>query len=139
MDVAAAGAGYSIDGAKSSLASLTGGQTLGKDAFMKLLAAQLQHQDPLDPVQNSDFVAQLAQFSNLEYLSGMSETLSTVLTMNRLSQANGLIGKRIEYVDAETGALEPALVSAVEVEGDQVRLDIGGRRIALEQVRSIQA
>lgn len=50
-------------------------QELGRDAFLRLLTLQLQNQDPLDPVKNEDFVAQLAQFSSLEQLTSINETL----------------------------------------------------------------
>lgn len=51
---------------------------LGRDTFLKLLTEQLQNQDPLDPMKNEDFVAQLAQFSSLEQLFGLQETMNAV-------------------------------------------------------------
>ena len=58
---------------------------MGKDAFMNLLVTQLQHQDPTQPQDNTEFVAQLAQFSSLEQLTQIQQTLqaiSTVLGVN---------------------------------------------------------
>jgi flagellar basal-body rod modification protein FlgD len=71
----------------------TGGSTeLGQDAFLKLLTTQLQNQDPSSPVQNEDFVAQLAQFSSLEQLSSLNGTLEGVYValaaMNNASMAS---------------------------------------------------
>lgn len=57
--------------------ALNSDQELGRDAFLRLLTTQLQNQDPLDPVQNEDFVAQLAQFSSLEQLTLINENLET--------------------------------------------------------------
>ena len=54
--------------------------TMGKDAFMNLLVTQLQHQDPTQPQDNSEFVAQLAQFSSLEQLSQIQQTLQNIAT-----------------------------------------------------------
>jgi len=51
---------------------------LGRDAFLNLLVTQLQHQDPLQPQANGEFIAQLAQFSSLEQLTTMSETLEAI-------------------------------------------------------------
>jgi flagellar basal-body rod modification protein FlgD len=51
---------------------------LGKDAFLQLLVTQLQHQDPLDPQDNSEFLAQLAQFSSLESLQQIKEDMAAL-------------------------------------------------------------
>lgn len=66
----------------------TGTSELGKDAFLQLLVTQLQHQDPLSPQDNSEFVAQLAQFSSLEALQNLSSSMGN-------SQALGLVGKNV--------------------------------------------
>ena len=70
-----------------------GTSALGKDAFLQLLVAQLQNQDPLSPQDNSEFVAQLAQFSSLEELQNITSSMSN-------SQALTLVGK---YVIVEVG------------------------------------
>lgn len=71
---------------------------LGKDAFLKLLTTQLQHQDPLNPMENAEFVAQLAQFSSLEQLQGLSDGMESLYLVN-MSMNNaaltGLIGKDV--------------------------------------------
>ena len=53
---------------------------LGRDAFLNLLVTQLQNQDPLQPQPNGEFIAQLAQFSSLEQLTTMSDTLTAIKT-----------------------------------------------------------
>jgi len=58
--------------------TVSGLQELGKSEFLKLLIAQLQHQDPLNPVQNEEFVAQLATFSSLEQLISINEGVSKI-------------------------------------------------------------
>ncbi|MBQ1193017.1 MAG: hypothetical protein IIX45_02730 [Lachnospiraceae bacterium] len=62
--------------------------TLGKDAFLKLLVTQLQYQDPLNPQSNEEFVSQLAQFSSLEEMQAMTNSLAN-------SQALSLVGKNV--------------------------------------------
>ena len=51
---------------------------LGQDAFLKLLITQLQHQDPLNPLEDKEFIAQLAQFSSLEKLTEMATSLARI-------------------------------------------------------------
>jgi flagellar basal-body rod modification protein FlgD len=66
--------------ASQALADQTG--SLGEDAFMQLLVTQLQNQDPTQPQDSSQFVTQLAQFSSLEKLTSMDQTLTTLTSIN---------------------------------------------------------
>ena len=71
---------------------------LGKDDFLSLLVAQLQHQDPLNPAEGTEFTAQLAQFSSLEQLSNINDNLENMelfQTSMTNSQAVSYIGKEI--------------------------------------------
>src|SRR3954463_494830 len=63
---------------------------LGKDQFLRLFVAQLQHQDPMNPMQDSDFMGQMASFSTLEQVSNMASD-------NAMSSAVGLIGRTVTY------------------------------------------
>ena len=58
-----------------------GPESLGKDAFLSLLITQLQHQDPLEPQDNSEFLAQLAQFSSLESLQTIKDDIAALREM----------------------------------------------------------
>ncbi|MBK7858968.1 MAG: flagellar hook assembly protein FlgD [Archangiaceae bacterium] len=73
---------------------------LGKDDFLKLLLAQLSQQDPTSPADSQAFVAQLAQFANVEQLQGVNEGLQTMLvaqTSSNQTQTVGLLGKDVRY------------------------------------------
>ncbi|MBW2644639.1 MAG: flagellar hook capping protein [Deltaproteobacteria bacterium] len=75
--------------------------TIGKDAFLQMMIAQLQNQDPLNPLDGTDFTAQLAQFSSLEQLNNMNAQLETLgLYQSSLNNAQsiGLIGKEITAI-----------------------------------------
>jgi flagellar basal-body rod modification protein FlgD len=72
------------------------GQTLGKDDFLRILLTQLTHQDPTAPLEDKEFVAQMAQFSTLEQMTNMSAELSKVFGIMAKSQAIGLLGKTVE-------------------------------------------
>lgn len=76
---------------------------LDKDAFLKLMIAQLQNQDPLEPLDGTDYSAQLAQFSSLEQMQNMNDTLNMSLDANYLltqsitnTMTAGLIGKEVK-------------------------------------------
>lgn len=87
---------------KSSMSSLTGSSSLGKDSFLQLLVTQMQNQNPLDPQDNSEFVAQLAQFSSLETMQNLSTSVDSISTMYQSSQAlqaSSLVGRSVT-VDA---------------------------------------
>jgi flagellar basal-body rod modification protein FlgD len=79
------GVGSTTAGATSS--TKTDGNSLGQDAFLKLLVTQLQHQDPSNPMDNSQFITQLATFSSLEKLSAISTQVSAI---SQLLVAQGL-------------------------------------------------
>jgi flagellar basal-body rod modification protein FlgD len=72
------------------------GQTLGKDDFLRILLTQLTHQDPTSPLEDREFVAQMAQFSTLEQMTNMSGELTKVFAVMARSQAIGLLGKNVE-------------------------------------------
>lgn len=85
-------------GSETSTAAAAASKTMGKEAFLTLLIAQLQHQDPLNPADSTEFTAQLAQFSSLEQLSNVNENLESLklyqASINN-AQAVAFIGKEI--------------------------------------------
>jgi flagellar basal-body rod modification protein FlgD len=78
--------------------SATGASALGKDSFLQLLVTQMQNQNPLDPQDNSEFVAQLAQFSSLETMQNLSTSVDAIGGMYQSSQAlqaSSLVGRSV--------------------------------------------
>lgn len=78
----------------------TGSSTLGKDDFLKLLMAQLQNQDPTNPMDDTTFIAQMAQFSSLEQITNMNSTLEKFISQQQQSQLisyNQFIGKEVNW------------------------------------------
>ena len=83
----------------TSTAKTTASQELGKDAFLKLLVTQLQHQDPLNPMESVEFTGQLAQFSSLEQLTSLNDSfsgISAALMAQNNYQAINLVGKDVK-------------------------------------------
>lgn len=88
----------SNQGSVNALSTSEAAKSLGKDDFLKLLVKQLQYQDPLNPVENTDFTAQLAQFTSLETLSNIDENISQLgILQNSINNMNAMsfIGKQV--------------------------------------------
>jgi flagellar basal-body rod modification protein FlgD len=85
---------------------------ISETQFLQLLLTQLQFQDPLKPVDNTQFVAQLAQFSALQINQAMSAAINTSLTVQAGQQAIGLLGKKVTVNSTSTGSAT-GTVSAV--------------------------
>ncbi|MEI8094052.1 MAG: flagellar hook assembly protein FlgD [Spirochaetales bacterium] len=75
-----------------------GSQNLGKDDFLKILITQLTTQDPTAPMQDKDFIAQMAQFSSLEQMTNMSTSFGKVQSVLNASQAVSTLGKSVEIL-----------------------------------------
>ena len=85
-------------------------QDLGKDAFLQLMIAQLQNQDPLSPAKNEDFIAQLAQFSSVEGIQNINDSMQELASSFRSSQAlqaSSLVGRQVQ-VSTDTATLSSA-------------------------------
>ncbi|MCO4783114.1 MAG: flagellar hook capping protein [Candidatus Cloacimonetes bacterium] len=91
---------------------------LGKDEFLQLMIAQIQHQDPLEPMDNSESIAQQAQFSSLEQMQNLNSSMESLLTAYQSSEkssALSMIGKQVE-----------GFVTSTDADGNAVTNNIGG-------------
>lgn len=87
--------------------SKTGGPSVDYQSFLKLLVAQMKNQDPTQPMDGTQYVAQLAQFSNVEQATLMNKKLDQILASASLSQADGIIGRTVTSADGKiTGVVE---------------------------------
>ena len=71
-------------------------QQLGKDDFLKLLITQLSNQDPTSPMEDTQFISQMAQFSSLEQMTNMNESFNKMAAMINSSQVTSTLGKTVE-------------------------------------------
>lgn len=97
------------------------GGEMGQTAFLTLFTTQLQNQNPLDPMENEAFVAQLAQFSQLEATTKMSDSLQTLvssMTGDRMSSAASLIGKTVAVSDGKAIKNGEAVEGSVSLAND---------------------
>jgi len=101
--------------------------TLDKDGFLKLFITQLQHQDPSAPMDASESVAQMAQFSMVEGMNNMQTTNSSIASSLNTSSAVGLIGRTVSYVD-DKGDLQTGKVDRVATTKDgKATLTVAGK------------
>jgi len=76
-------------------------QNLGKDDFLKILITQLSYQDPTAPMEDKQFIAQMAQFSTLEQMTGMAKDFSLLTSMLMGNEASSALGKNVEIIEGE--------------------------------------
>jgi flagellar basal-body rod modification protein FlgD len=111
---------------------------LGKDDFLKILLTQLQNQDPLQPMEDKEFIAQMAQFSSVEQLSNISTEIS--LMRQSLASVSGLIGKQVSWINtSSTGSdnLNSGVVEAIAMRNGQQFAMVNGESIALKDLVGI--
>lgn len=90
--------------------------SVGLEDFLQIFLTQLNYQDPLEPVDNREFLAQLAQFSSVEIANRTSETTTALLDVNSLSQSIGLLGKTVN-VNLEQGSASGTVIAMSLVNG----------------------
>jgi len=76
-------------------------QNLGRDDFLKILITQLSYQDPTAPMQDKEFIAQMAQFSSLEQMTAMAKDFAKLTAIIGGSEASSSLGKNVEVVEGE--------------------------------------
>jgi flagellar basal-body rod modification protein FlgD len=84
-------------------------ESLDKDDFLKILLTQLTHQDPTKPMEDKEFIAQMAQFSTLEQMTNMSQEFEKLRSLFSATQAYQMLGKTVEITDGDnaiTGIVE---------------------------------
>jgi flagellar basal-body rod modification protein FlgD len=116
------------------------GSELGKDAFLKLLVAQLKYQDPSKPVDSSQFMAQTAQFTQVEKLEELTKNSGTSLTLQQGLAASNLVGKSVTWLDAE-GASHDGVVAKASFGGglvDEPLLQVGTDAVPLSRVTGVK-
>jgi flagellar basal-body rod modification protein FlgD len=113
----------------NTASSSTSASTLDYNAFLKLLIAQMQNQDPTKPIDSTEFVAQLAAFSNVEQGIKTNSKLDSLMTSLALTQADGLIGHTITSADGKiSGEVESVRITT----GGAVATLTNGKEVTLE-------
>ena len=109
-------------------------QELGKDDFLKLLLTQLSHQDPTSPMDNNEFIAQMAQFSSLEQINNMSTSFSKMAALLNSSDAVNTIGKEVE-INAGDASVRGVVQAATRGANPQVQ--VNGMLYDMEKINAV--
>jgi flagellar basal-body rod modification protein FlgD len=112
-------------------------QVLGQEDFLKLLALQFSSQDPLKPMEDTDFIAQMANFSALEIQNSMSASMASLSSSQQLAGAQSLLGKHADVLDSEGSSIS-GLVTSVRTDGENTMITINGQEYDFASVRRVQ-
>ncbi len=113
-------------------------QTASVDYF-QLLTVQLQHQDPVDPVDQEGLINDLTQFSILEGIENLNASFGQYMQLQELTQGVNLIGKSVDYRDSVTGQLRSGTATDVFNIDDTIKVLVDGETVSLDQVARVSA
>ncbi len=117
---------------------------LGKDEFLRLLVTQLSHQDPLNPMEDREFIAQLAQFSSLEQMMNMNDTMHTFVDLQLeglFAQQSQLIGKKVTWIEEQNGEIVQGegRVQSIFIEQGQIFAELDdGKKISIYAIHRVE-
>jgi flagellar basal-body rod modification protein FlgD len=128
-----------LAGQSGAIAGAAESRSLGVDrnAFMQLLLAQLRNQDPMKPMEDKEFIGQLAQLNTLEEMQKLNDNILQLTMTQGLLQGSNLIGKWVKAAGTD-GVLTEGLVSSVSMANNQVSLVINGKSVLLNQVLEVK-
>jgi flagellar basal-body rod modification protein FlgD len=112
--------------------------TLDKDAFLRLLVAQLKYQNPLDPADPNEFMAQTAQFTMVEKLQAMADDAAAQRAITESMTATSLLGRHITWIDAD-GVEHSGVVTGTAFGTAGASVLVGDVKVPLGRVSGVQA
>lgn len=107
-----------------------------KEMFLNLMVAQLRYQDPLNPADSGEFLAQSAQFTSLEKMQDVADQTAALLSSSVAFGASNMVGKLVTYLDEDGNAVS-GTVDSVSFDQSGPMLQIGGQSVSLGQVTSV--
>ncbi len=111
--------------------------TLGKEDFLKLLVVQLENQDPTKPLEDKEFISQMAQFSSLEQMTEMNKTLSSLILNYKSNLSYSLLGKTVEVLDSATGEINSGTVTEVFFDPTGPVISFNGMTYSIDEVTKV--
>ena len=108
-----------------------------QDTFLKLFVAQLQNQDPMEPMDNYEFTSQLAQMGQLEQLTNLNSAFEQTLRLQEFGHANSLIGAEVRYMQEDSDVAQTGVVTGARLKDGEVKLVVGDDIVAFSSVTEI--
>lgn len=128
-----------INAGKNSQTKQKDGNALGKDDFLKILITQLQNQDPTQPLQDKEFIAQMAQFTSVEQLTNMASEMK--LMRQSLGFVSGMIGKSITWTSTDSSGAsvdKSGIVDSITFKDGNQYANVKGEEISLDKLTKIE-
>jgi flagellar basal-body rod modification protein FlgD len=135
--ITSAGTIFGATGTGDSVQRIDPGGSMGEDTFLKLLMAQMTHQDPMQPTDSAQMLSQLAQFANVEGINKLNKQTTALNLGQDFAGSVAMIGKTVTWLDAE-GASHTGVVDAVKPSPTGALLMIGAEEIPSGAVRKVQ-
>lgn len=114
------------------------GDAVSSDAFLVLLAAQLQHQDPLDPMTGEAMLTQIAQLTSVSQLTVLNKNFEAMATAQRATDMAVLLGREVQWADAATNETNSGLVTRVQLGAGGWEVCIGDTAVSVHDVIAVQ-
>ncbi len=112
-------------------------ESLGTQAFLKLLVAELANQDPTAPMETADIISQIAQIRSITASDSLSKTLEASALSQNMYTAGSLLGQTITGLD-DKGKSVSGMVDQVKIADGQVKLIVGSQVVSLKNITAIQ-
>lgn len=126
------------DSQNSAPASRVPQKNLGQDDFLKLLTIQLAKQDPMKPIEDTSFIAQMAQFTALEQSNQMVKGFTELRNASDLASASTLLGRNVTVTSKEDGTVTGA-VTGIDAADGTPKLIVGGKLFSLSALKQVSA
>ena len=110
--------------------------SISRDQFLQILVAELTSQDPLDPMKNTDLADQMASLQQLEQTAALTDSLKTFERFLQMTSGSALIGKQVKGLTPDGDRVE-GVVSKVTLEGNEVNLVVGTRKLPVDSITEI--
>lgn len=111
-------------------------QKMDGELFLKLLVTQLTHQDPSNPMDTNEMIAQTTQLAMMEQLTNLADNGSEAFALNMRQAATALIGQEASYKDAD-GKTVTGIVTKVSLDGPVPQVTIGDKNVALDVITGV--